>query len=94
MSMSKHSKLVPLVVLQWICTGWFFAVSAQPSPPSGIYLEDLRVWLKSNWYDGHHDQLGYNEGRRQMYGYTDILSNGNVDVFTRFNNRADLYPTP
>ena len=97
MSMSKHSKLVPLVVLQWICTGWFFAVSAQPSPPSGIYLEDLRVWLKSNWYDGYHNQLGYNEGRRQMYGYTDILSNGNVEcIYTGFQQPGGFvtYPNP
>ena len=73
------------------------AVLAQPSPPSGIYLEDLRVWLKSNWYDGYHNQLGYNEGRRQMYGYTDILSNGNVEcIYTGFQQPGGFvtYPNP
>ena len=65
------------------------AVLAQPSPPSGIYLEDLRVWLNSNWYDGYHDQLGYNEGRRQMYGYTDILSNGNVECIGLIKSSSD-----
>jgi len=97
MSMPTQSKLVPILVLQWICTGWFLAVLAQPSPPSGIYLEDLRVWLKSNWYDGYHDQLGYNEGRRQMYGYTDILSNGNVEcIYTGFQQPGGFvtYPNP
>ena len=70
---------------------------AQPTPPNGIYLEDLRGWLKSNWYDGLHDALGYNEGRRQMYGYTDILGNGNVEcIYTGFQQPGGFvtYPNP
>ena len=70
---------------------------AQPTPPTGVYLEDLRVWLKSNWYDGYHSSLGYNEGRRQMYGYTDILSNGNVEgIYTGFQQAGGFvtYPNP
>ena len=73
------------------------AAYAQPTPPSGVYLEDLRVWLKSNWYDGYHNQLGYNEGRRQMYGYTDILSNGNIEgIYTGFQQAGGFvtYPNP
>ena len=70
---------------------------AQPAPPSGVYLEDLRVWLKSNWYDGYHSSLGYNEGRRQMYGYTDILGNGNIEgIYTGFQQAGGFvtYPNP
>ena len=73
------------------------AAYAQPAPPSGVYLEDLRVWLKSNWYDGYHSSLGYNEGRRQMYGYTDILGNGNIEgIYTGFQQAGGFvtYPNP
>ena len=74
-----------------------FAVWGQPTPPGDLFLEDLRGWLKSNWYDGEHDQLGYNEGRRQMYGYTDILGNGNVEcIYTGFQQAGGYvtYPNP
>ncbi|MDG1675317.1 MAG: endonuclease [Flavobacteriales bacterium] len=73
------------------------AAYAQPAPPSGVYLEDLRVWLKSNWYNGYHSSLGYNEGRRQMYGYTDILSDGNIEgIYTGFQQAGGFvtYPNP
>ena len=64
--------------------------------PNGLYLEDLRAWFKSNWYDGQHSSLGYNEGRRQMYGYTDILGNGNIEcIYTGFQQGGIcLTPTP
>ena len=73
------------------------ASSAQPTPPAGVYLEDLRIWLKSNWYEGFHSSLGYNEGRRQMYGYTDIMSNGNIEgIYTGFQQTGGFvtYPNP
>ena len=40
---------------------------------------------------------GYNEGRRQMYGYTDILGNGNVEcIYTGFQQPGGFvtYPNP
>ena len=61
-----------------------------------IYLEDLVVAQKQR-YDGYHDQLRHNEGRRQMYGYTDILSNGNVEcIYTGFQQPGGFvtYPNP
>lgn len=97
--MTRH--LLP--VLCRSCLMWVLGVmlalgaQAQPEAPSGIYLQDLRTWLKSNWYDGYHDQLGYNEGRRQMYGYTDILANGNVEcIYTGFQQPGGFvtYPNP
>ncbi len=96
--MPHHKRTVLRPCLTWVL-GLFLVLgaAAQPSPPSGIYLQDLRTWLKSNWYDGYHDQLGYNEGRRQMYGYTDILANGNVEcIYTGFQQPGGFvtYPNP
>ena len=81
----------------WALTLGSLAAWGQPTPPADVYLEELRGWLKGNWYDGQHDQLGYNEGRRQMYGYTDILGNGNVEcIYTGFQQAGGFvtYPNP
>jgi len=37
-------------------------------PPDNLSGEELRTWLKQNWYDGEHNELGYSEARRKMYG--------------------------
>tara|TARA_B100000780_G_scaffold242669_1_gene185571 strand:- start:7201 stop:8646 length:1446 start_codon:yes stop_codon:yes gene_type:complete len=69
---------------------------AQTAPPSDINLTELRSWLQSNWYNGYHDGLGYNEGRRQMYGYIDI-SGGQIEcVYTGFTQAGGYitYPNP
>jgi len=97
MTLSHHPNILR-PCLTWIL-GLFlaFGAAAQPNPPDDLYLQDLRTWLKGNWYDGYHDQLGYNEGRRQMYGYTDILGNGNVEcIYTGFQQPGGYvtYPNP
>ena len=97
MTLSHHPHILR-PCLTW-ALGWFlaFGAVAQPNPPDDLYLQDLRTWLKGNWYDGYHDQLGYNEGRRQMYGYTDILGNGNVEcIYTGFQQPGGYvtYPNP
>lgn len=97
MTLSHHPHILR-PCLTWIL-GWFlaFGAAAQPNPPDDLYLQDLRTWLKGNWYDGYHDQLGYNQGRREMYGYTDILGNGNVEcIYTGFQQPGGYvtYPNP
>ena len=97
MTLSHHPNILR-PCLTWVL-GLFlaFGAAAQPNPPDDLYLQDLRTWLKGNWYDGYHDQLGYNEGRRQMYGYTDILGNGNVEcIYTGFQQPGGYvtYPNP
>ena len=70
--------------------------NAQTAPPSDIQLDELRVWLKANWYDGYHDQLGYNEARRQMYGYVDNFGGMISCVYTGFTQEGGYvtYPNP
>ena len=69
---------------------------SQAAPPSDIYLTELRSWLQTNWYNGYHDAIGYNEARRQMYGYIDI-SGGQIEcVYTGFTQAGGYvtYPNP
>ena len=85
-------------ILTSIALLFFFSTSsyAQTVPPSDIQLDELRVWLKANWYDGYHDQLGYNEARRQMYGYVDNFGGMISCVYTGFTQEGGYvtYPNP
>ena len=97
MTASRSILLLRAVLVPVLGLGLALGTWAQPNPPSGLYLEDLRSWFKSNWYDGQHNSLGYNEGRRQMYGYTDILGNGNIEcIYTGFQQGGGFvtYPNP
>ena len=67
-----------------LATGLF----AQPEPPSNLQLQELRSWLKANWHDGHHESLGYNEARKQMYGYIDNEDGLIECVYTGFTQQG------
>ena len=99
-SLRRHSQR-PWRFRTFVLAGWVWVGVglgwAQPDPPSNVYLEDLRTWLKANWYDGYHSGLGYNEGRRQMYGYTDIQADGDIQcIYTGFEQPGGFvtYPNP
>lgn len=67
---------------------------AQPVAPSDLHLLDLRVWLKSNWYDSYFSDLGYSGARMQMYGYVDE-ENGMIEcVYTGFQQAAGFVTFP
>jgi len=73
-----------------------FFIWAQPDAPDGLQLEPLRSWVKSNWYDGLFDDLGYNEARRQMYGYVDASGGEIACIYTGFQQASGFvtYPNP
>ncbi len=81
----KHSILILSILLN---TSLIFS---QTEPPSNLSGVDLRNWLKTNWYDGHHTTLGYDNAREQMYGYIDKASDGQVYcVYTGFHQTASF----
>ncbi|PLX22349.1 MAG: hypothetical protein C0599_06560 [Salinivirgaceae bacterium] len=49
---------------------FFSSVYAQ-TPPSNLSGQDLRTWLKQNYYDGKHQTLGYTTARKYLYNYID-----------------------
>ncbi|MGB0522068.1 MAG: endonuclease, partial [Flammeovirgaceae bacterium] len=62
------------------------AVFAQSYPPNGLDGSALRTWLKSNWYDGFHSNLGYDNARIAMYDRIDKAADGDVYcVYTGFH---------
>ena len=60
----------------------FFAIAAlAQTPPSGLEGAALRSWIKSNFYDGNHQQLGYSNARMRMYNYIDNYNNSIICVY-------------
>lgn len=67
------------------------ACQSLPTPPDNLQGNELRDWLKSNWYDNHHNQMGYNRAREAMYSYVDVSSDGRVYcVYTGFSQPAEV----
>ncbi|MCG8578840.1 MAG: endonuclease, partial [Bacteroidales bacterium] len=53
-------------------------------PPSDINGEELKQWLKTNWYDGKHTELGYSTARRNMYQTIDNTNNTLTCVYSGY----------
>ena len=45
------------------------------TPPPGLDGPALRSWLKTNFFDGKHTDLGYSTARSRMYGHIDNVNN-------------------
>jgi len=55
-----------------------FAIFAQTQPPSNLSGQELKTWLKTNWFDGKHIALTYTGAKSIMYDYIDIRPDGKV----------------
>ena len=53
-------------------------------PPNDLEGEALRVWLKTNYYDGLHNELTYATARMYLYNYIDNENNKIVDVYAGY----------
>ncbi|MFT7231708.1 MAG: hypothetical protein ACI8TA_000918, partial [Cyclobacteriaceae bacterium] len=66
----------------------FFAFG-QEQPPDDLSGNDLRQWLKTNWYTGKFSNQGYNGARFAMYSNIDKEADGKVYcVYTGFNQNS------
>lgn len=62
---------------------------AGPLPPDDIAGEELKVWLKNNWYSGKHQDLGYDEARRAMFSFIDRDATGMVTgIYSGFKQQS------
>ena len=68
--------------------------NAPPAPPAELSLEPLRNWLKANWYDGYHNDLGYNGAREQLYGSVDEVAGQIAGVYTGFQQASEFVTFP
>jgi hypothetical protein len=69
-------------------------LTAQPTPPDFLHNDDLRLWLRNNWYNGYFSDLGYSGARMQMYGYVDAY-NGEIEcVYSGFTQPSGFVTFP
>jgi 5'-nucleotidase (lipoprotein e(P4) family) len=60
-----------------------------PTPPVTLKGAELRQWLKANWYDGHHTDLGYSLARVEMYSHIDVAEDGQVyGIYSGFSQEG------
>ncbi len=69
------------------------------TPPSDLNGENLKSWLRTNYYDGKHQTLGYNTARRYLYNYIDNENNVITCVYSGYEVNSTYggtttYPAP
>lgn len=59
------------------------------TPPSDLHGKELRDWIKANYYDGKHTDLGYSGAREKMFAYIDNKNDSVECVYSGYK-----YPNP
>ncbi len=59
-------------------------LAAQTAPPSNLSGEELKTWLRTNWYDGKRVVLDYSIARGKMYNYVDNYNNTVTCVYSGY----------
>jgi endonuclease I len=66
------------------------AQSLPAAPPATLQGQDLKDWLRQNWYDGRRVVLSYNDARGKMYNYIDNQSGRVVCVYSGYAENVRL----
>ncbi|MCR5889442.1 endonuclease [Hymenobacter sp. J193] len=61
-----------------------------PAPSATLRGEELRTWLRENWYDGKRQVLGYDQARGRMYNYIDNFDNKLTCVYSGYQQSFKL----
>ncbi|MBU8891881.1 MAG: endonuclease [Bacteroidales bacterium] len=69
------------------------------TPPEDLSGENLKTWLRTNYYDGKHQTLGYTTARVYLYNYIDNENNVITCVYSDYEVNSPYggtttYPTP
>lgn len=66
------------------------AQTLPPAPPTTLQGQDLKTWLRQNWYDGKRIELSYNAARGRMYNYVDNQDGKVVCVYSGYTETTPL----
>ncbi|WP_299818029.1 endonuclease [uncultured Pontibacter sp.] len=75
-------KILLRIVLALLLFGQY--ANAQTAPPSHLAGEELRTWLRVNWYEGKRTVLDYGTARGRMYNYIDNYNNEVTCVYSGY----------
>ncbi|NEM96471.1 Ig-like domain-containing protein [Pontibacter burrus] len=59
-------------------------LAAQTAPPANLSGEELKSWLRTNWYDGKRVVLDYSTARGKMYNYVDNYNSKVTCVYSGY----------
>lgn len=67
--------------------------------PSNLNCTDSKIWIKTNYYSGLHQTLGYSTARKKMYAYIDNHNDSVECVYSGFKvynayGNEITYPAP
>lgn len=79
--MKKIFTLISMVAITWL---WLPLFLCAQTPPDDLNGDALKAWLKTNYYDGKHHQLGYDNAREKMYNYIDNENNTITGVYSGY----------
>ncbi|WP_426490963.1 endonuclease [Hymenobacter sp. 102] len=60
------------------------------APPANLQGQNLKDWLRQNWYDGKRVVLSYNDARGRMYNYIDNQNGRVVCVYSGYTENVRL----
>lgn len=85
---------ISLFIIALLCGAYIKA--QDPTPPTDITGEELRDWLKDNWYTPWHNDLGYGPAREAMFGSIDAEAGLIECVYSGFTQAAETttFPDP
>ncbi|WBA42303.1 endonuclease [Hymenobacter canadensis] len=66
------------------------AQTLPPAPPTSLQGQDLKDWLRQNWYDGKRTELNYSEARGRMYNYVDNFQGRVTCVYSGYQETVRL----
>lgn len=66
------------------------AQTMPPAAPVALQGQDLKTWLRQNWYDGKRIELSYNVARGKMYNYVDNQNGKVVCVYSGYTETTPL----
>ncbi|MCA8829397.1 endonuclease [Hymenobacter pini] len=66
------------------------AQTLPPAPPTNLQGQNLKDWLRQNWYDGKRVVLSYNDARGKMYNYVDNQNGRVVCVYSGYTENVRL----
>ena len=69
-------------------------MAQDPTPPTDLSGQELRDWLRENWYLPWHNDLGYGPARTAMFGTIDNEGGLLECVYSGFTQPAEMVTFP
>lgn len=85
-------------LFSWVLAALFLCPPAlaqvmPAAPPTSLQGQELKTWLRQNWYEGQRNILSYSEARGKMYNFVDNYNNRVTCVYSGYQETVALDST-